>query len=100
MMKNVMRSLFTRAAVRVKYGYEQEYNANSPGNQPFRQNFATSWILCNLTLLKLFQFLQSSRIEFAYNSQLFSIFYLIRPNFHAKSCSKKFSQRLFFRPAR
>ena len=59
-----MCSLFTRVAVRAKYGYGQEYNANSPGNQPFRQNFATSGILCNLTLFKLFQLLQSSCIEF------------------------------------
>ena len=59
-----MCSLFTRVAVRVKYGYGQEYNANSPGNQPFRQNFVTSGTLCNLTLLKLFQLLQSRCIEF------------------------------------
>ena len=52
-----MCSLFTRVAVRAKYGYGQEYNANSPGNQPFRQNFVTSGALCNLTLLKLFQLL-------------------------------------------
>ena len=40
-----MCSLFTRVAVRAKYGYGQEYNANSPGNQPFRQNFATAGIV-------------------------------------------------------